>query len=121
MGGVQGRGETVGTVPLLCLMGGGRRVGEVCRAQGLSCEMRQQKVREDSTKFWEVRGGWQSWEEEMDVDSPILSSVDLPGLALGWAWEAGRALAGHCHPPRSGGARAAVRRCRGVTVPHLGG
>lgn len=57
----------------------------------------------------------------MDVDSPVLSSVGLPGLALGWAWEAGRGLAGHCHLPVSGGARAAMTRCRGISVPHPGG
>ena len=60
-------------------------------------------------------------EEDMDVDSHILISVDLPGLALGWAWEAGRSLAGHCHLPVSGGARAAMRRRRGISVPQLGG
>lgn len=56
----------------------------------------------------------------MDVDSPVLPSVDLPGLALGWAWEAGRGLAGHCHPPVSEGARAATTRRRGISVPHPG-
>ena len=57
----------------------------------------------------------------MDVDSPVLISVDLPGLALGWAWEAVRGLAGHCHLPVSGGARAAMRRRREISVPQLGG
>lgn len=39
------------------LKGGGMRAGEnlVHRARGLRCETGQQKVREDSTKSWEMR------------------------------------------------------------------
>lgn len=58
LGGVQGGGEIMGVGGLLlCLKGGGRRAGEGLGSQGtgLSCEMGQQKVREDSTQSWEVR------------------------------------------------------------------
>lgn len=103
------------------MKGRGLRAGEDGRACGLSCEMGQQKVREDSTKSWEMRrwpagvGGGNGYGL---THSRISRLEGLPRLVLGGASE------GPGMTPSSlltGGAGAGVRSWREVTGPLLAG